>query len=358
MAEDKVGGSSSAGCPGTPRSARSSAPSASTARSSRLSEGIRYYVVVCIKGHLNLMSYNFNLIAADDSQRLQSLPFLYVRKLAKLQEKKFTNQLSSLNQTPVFAMLVLKITAASFRSQKRIVTGLVNELHRSKHGCQCWTELVAKFGCIILLDQFDKAEKPFVLSVARQQWNSDDGYGYGGGGGGGYSSLVLEVDIVSGDGSGRSGRYSPASRYGGGTGGRGDRFGGSDRFARYDDDRYDGGRYVDSKDTYYGAGRDRYASDRYAPAADRYSGDRYSGADHYASSGFARERSYERDVGRSNGGYYRDDPRGTGGYGRGGSRQCGWQRRRWRWPARFGGSYQIGLLHMTAPSREGSSCLR
>lgn len=40
--------------------------------------------------------FPFNLIAADDSQRLQSFSFLYVRKLAKLQEKKLTNQLSSL----------------------------------------------------------------------------------------------------------------------------------------------------------------------------------------------------------------------------------------------------------------------
>ena len=45
---------------------------------------------------LCLLVFNFNLIAAADSQRLQSLPFLYVRKLGKLQEKKFTNQLSSL----------------------------------------------------------------------------------------------------------------------------------------------------------------------------------------------------------------------------------------------------------------------
>jgi len=40
-------------------------------------------------------------------------------------------------QRPVFAMLALKITAISFRSQKRIITGMVNEL-------------VAKFDCIIL----------------------------------------------------------------------------------------------------------------------------------------------------------------------------------------------------------------
>ena len=215
------------------------------------------------------------------------------------------------------------------------------------------------------------------ISVNKAQpRNSDDGYGYGGGGGGGgggYSSGARGGyrsggDVVPAasddcfkcgrpghwarecpysDGGGRTGRYSPASRYGGGTGGRGDRFGGTDRFARYDDDRYDGGRYMDSRDTYYGAGRDRYASDRYAPAADRYSGDRYSGADRYASSGFARERSYERDGGRSSGGYYRDEPRGTGGYGRGGSRVGGGA----GGPARFGGSYRDRPAPYDRPSR-------
>jgi len=212
------------------------------------------------------------------------------------------------------------------------------------------------------------------ISVNKAQpRNSDDGYGYGGGGGGGYSSGARGGyrsggDVVPAasddcfkcgrpghwarecpysDGGGRTGRYSPASRYGGGTGGRGDRFGGTDRFARYDDDRYDGGRYTDSRDTYYGAGRDRYASDRYAPAADRYSGDRYSGADRYASGGFARERSYERDGGRSSGGYYRDEPRGTGGYGRGGSRVGGGA----GGPARFGGSYRDRPAPYDRPSR-------
>ncbi|RLN35199.1 glycine-rich RNA-binding protein RZ1C-like [Panicum miliaceum] len=216
------------------------------------------------------------------------------------------------------------------------------------------------------------------ISVNKAQpRNSDDGYGYGGGGGGGggggyssgarggYRSGGDAVPAASddcfkcgrpghwarecpySDGGGRTGRYSPASRYGGGTGGRGDRFGGSDRFARYDDDRYDGGRYMDSRDTYYGAGRDRYANDRYAPAADRYSGDRYSGADRYASSGFARERSYERDGGRSSGGYYRDDPRGTGGYGRGGSRVGGGA----GGPARFGGSYRDRPAPYDRPTR-------
>ncbi|NP_001150604.1 glycine-rich RNA-binding protein 7 isoform 1 [Zea mays] len=222
---------------------------------------------------------------------------------------------------------------------------------------------------------------------------ADDDYGYGGGGGGGYSSgarggyrsggdVVPAVsdecfkcghsghDVVpavsdecfkcgrSGhwarecpysDGSGRTGRYSPASRYGGGAGGRGDRVGGSDRFARYDDDRYDGGRSVDSRDTYYGAGRDRYARDRHLPATDHHSGDRYSGADRYTSSGFAIERSYERDGGRSTGTYYRDDPRGTGGYGRGGSRGGGGG------PARFGGSYRDRPAPYDRPSRGGAA---
>jgi len=211
------------------------------------------------------------------------------------------------------------------------------------------------------------------ISVNKAQpRNSDDGYGYGGGGGGyssgargGYRSGGDVVPAASddcfkcgrpghwarecpySDGGGRTGRYSPASRYGGGTGGRGDRFGGTDRFAHYDDDRYDGGRYMDSRDTYYGAGRDRYASDRYAPAADRYSGDRYSGADRNASGGFARERSYERDGGRSSGGYYRDEPRGTGGYGRGGSRVGGGA----GGPARFGGSYRDRPAPYDRPSR-------
>jgi len=211
------------------------------------------------------------------------------------------------------------------------------------------------------------------ISVNKAQpRNSDDGYGYGGGGGGyssgargGYRSGGDVVPAASddcfkcgrpghwarecpySDGGGRTGRYSPASRYGGGTGGRGDRFGGTDRFAHYDDDRYDGGRYMDSRDTYYGAGRDRYASDRYAPAADRYSGDKYSGADRYASSGFARERSYERDGGRSSGGYYRDEPRGTGGYGRGGSRVGGGA----GGPARFGGGYRDRPAPYDRPSR-------
>ncbi|PWZ40155.1 Glycine-rich RNA-binding protein RZ1B [Zea mays] len=203
---------------------------------------------------------------------------------------------------------------------------------------------------------------------------ADDDYGYGGGGGGyssgargGYRSSGDVVPAVSdecfkcgrsghrarecpySDGSGRTGRYSPASRYGGGVGGRGDRVGGSDRFARYDDDRYDGGRYVDSRDTYYGAGRDRYASDHHLPATDHHSGDRYSGADRYASSGFAIERSYERDGGRSTGTYYRDDPRGTGGYGRGGSRGGGGG------PARFGGSYRDRPAPYDRPSRGGAA---
>lgn len=52
-------------------------------------------------------------------------------------------------------MLVLTTTAASFRLQKSIITGMVNELHKVNM-IASWNELVAKFGCIILLDQFDK----------------------------------------------------------------------------------------------------------------------------------------------------------------------------------------------------------
>lgn len=45
---------------------------------------------------------------------------------------------------------------------------MVNELHRSKHGCQCWTELVTKFGCIILLDQFDKKGRETICPFSSE----------------------------------------------------------------------------------------------------------------------------------------------------------------------------------------------
>ncbi|KAL5217168.1 hypothetical protein ABZP36_017852 [Zizania latifolia] len=126
-------------------------------------------------------------------------------------------------------------------------------------------------------------------------------------------------------GSGRSARFS--SKFS--SGGRGDRFSGSDRFGdRYMDDRYDGGRYgyrepIDGRDR-YGGGRDRYANDRYPSGGDRYVPDRYGGADRYQPNGYGRERerSYERDGvrGGGSGGYDRSGPKGGGSYDRDGPR--------------------------------------
>lgn len=209
------------------------------------------------------------------------------------------------------------------------------------------------------------------VNKAQPRMSTDDGgYGYGGGGyssgaRGGYRGAADIVPAASdecfkcgrsghwarecpyADG-GRPGRYSPPSRYGSGAGGRGDRFGGPDRYAnRYVDDRYDGGRYADDR---YGGGRDRYP-----PAADRFSGDRYGGADRYASGGFARERSYERDGGRPGGSYYRDEPRATGGYGRGGPRVANGDRYGSGGPARVGGSYRDRPAPYDRPSRGARS---
>ncbi|KAL5197307.1 hypothetical protein ABZP36_000819 [Zizania latifolia] len=215
------------------------------------------------------------------------------------------------------------------------------------------------------------------VNKAQPRMNTDDGYGYGGGtyssgGRGGYRSGTDVVPPASDDcfkcgrsghwarecpysggaaggGGGRTGRYSPPSRYGSGTGGRGERFGGSDRFAnRYVDDRYDGGRYGDDR---YGGGRDRYTTDRYPPTADRFTGDRYVGSDRYASSGFARERSYEKDGGRSSGSYYREEPRGSVGYDRGGLRVGSGDRYGTGGPARFAGSYRDRPAPYDRPNR-------
>ncbi|KAM3385708.1 hypothetical protein ACQJBY_009455 [Aegilops geniculata] len=209
------------------------------------------------------------------------------------------------------------------------------------------------------------------VNKAQPRMNSDDaGYGYGGssyssGARGGYRGAADIVPAASDDcfkcgrpghwarecpysDGGRPGRYSPPSRYGNGAGGRGDRLGGSDRFGnRYVDDRYDGGRYADDR---YGGGRDRYP-----PAADRFSGDRYGGGDRYASAGFARERSYERDGGRPGGSYYRDEPRGTGGYGRGGPRVANGDRYGSGGPARLGASYRDRPAPYDRPTRGARS---
>ncbi|RWW83547.1 hypothetical protein BHE74_00007944 [Ensete ventricosum] len=121
------------------------------------------------------------------------------------------------------------------------------------------------------------------------------------------------------------GRFTSRSKFGGG-GGRGDRFGGPDRFSdRYVDDRYDGDLYgdcdhIDSRDSRYNGGRDRFdndrdrfANDRYGPPVDRFSGDRYGGRlDRYPQNGYSRVRSYERDVPRGGG----SDRYGSGGPGR------------------------------------------
>ncbi|CAL9066750.1 unnamed protein product [Musa banksii] len=152
------------------------------------------------------------------------------------------------------------------------------------------------------------------------------------------------------------GRFPSRSKFGGG-GGRGDRFGGPDRLSdRYVDDRYDGDRYgdrdhIDSRDSRYSGGRDRfdndrdrYANDRYGPPVDRFSGDRYGGRpDRYPQNGYSRERSYEKDVPRGGGGYDRDGgSRGGGGYERDGPCGGGSDRYGSGGPARYdgGGSFR------------------
>ncbi|CAL9156862.1 unnamed protein product [Musa hybrid cultivar] len=149
-------------------------------------------------------------------------------------------------------------------------------------------------------------------------------------------------------GGGSDGRFSSRPKFGGGRG-RGDRIGGPDRF----NDRYDGGRYgnrdrIDSRDSRYSGGRDRFDNDsdhdRYGPPRDRFSGDRYGEhPDRYPQNGYSRERSYDRDGprgGGGGGGYSRDGgPRGVSGYERDGPRGGGGSGRYGAGgPARYDGS--------------------
>ncbi|RWW21564.1 hypothetical protein GW17_00014277 [Ensete ventricosum] len=158
-------------------------------------------------------------------------------------------------------------------------------------------------------------------------------------------------------GGGSGGRFSSRPKFGGGRG-RGDRIGGPDRYSdRYADDRYDGGRYgnrdrIDSRDSRYSGGRDRFDNDsdhdRYGPSRDRFSGDRYGEhPDRYPQNGYSRERSYDRDGPRGGGGgggggggsYNRDGgPRGVSGYERDGPRGGGSGRYGAGGPARYDGS--------------------
>ncbi|CAI9091173.1 OLC1v1026130C1 [Oldenlandia corymbosa var. corymbosa] len=103
-------------------------------------------------------------------------------------------------------------------------------------------------------------------------------------------------------GGGRGPRpISPRPRFGGGLGGRGDRYGG-DR-DRYVDDRYDRGRNGDrdrfdsrdDRDRYINRGR--YVPERYPPPGDRFVADRYGVSDRYAPAGYGKDRGYDREEG-------------------------------------------------------------
>lgn len=105
-----------------------------------------------------------------------------------------------------------------------------------------------------------------------------------------------DCPLAGGDGGrGRGGgSFSSRPRFGG-AGGHGDRLGERER---YIDDRYDGGRYgdrdrLDTRDYKY-SGRDRYASDRYAPSGDRFASDRYGSGSDYPQNGYGKERGYDR----------------------------------------------------------------
>ncbi|ERN01281.1 glycine-rich RNA-binding protein RZ1C isoform X2 [Amborella trichopoda] len=180
-----------------------------------------------------------------------------------------------------------------------------------------------------------------VISVNRAQpkMGDRDDYGYGGGyppsgrGGSGYGGGGPPPDRGVGRSDcfkcGRPGHWARECPVGGGggarfssrprfSGGRGDRFGGGDR---YGDDRYDGGSRFADRDRDRMDGRDggRYAGrDRYGGGGDRFA-DRYNGgSDRYAPNSYG---------GKERGGYERESGRGGDRYGGGG-------------PARYEGSYR------------------
>ncbi|KAG0470822.1 hypothetical protein HPP92_016928 [Vanilla planifolia] len=225
------------------------------------------------------------------------------------------------------------------------------------------------------------------VNKAEPKVGSDDpGYGYGSSGGyssggrGSYRGGVDDpLDVGRSDcfkcgrpghwarecpsvGAGGGGRFSSRPRIGGG--GRGDRFGGGERYNdRYVDDRYDGGRYdggrydggrydggrygdrdrLDGRESgRYSGGRDRYANERYPSTGDRFSGERYGGAsERYPPNAYSKERNFDRDGG----------PRGGGGGGGGGGDRYGSGG-----PSRYeggGGGYRERPGPYDRPSRGG-----